>query len=74
MFECLPDSADIAGTTFSCALIKDHGELHLVPGLELQAVLHFFYMEEKLLALTNFISDEAKLQATKKQQNFRMQD
>lgn len=62
LLEFLPDSADIAGTTFSCALVEDNWELHLVPSLKLQAILHFFYMEEQLLALTNFIGDEAKLQ------------
>lgn len=61
----LPDSAYVAGTTFSCALIEDNWELHLIPSLELQAILHFFYMEEQLLALTNFICDEAKLRETK---------
>lgn len=59
--EPLPDSAYVAGTTFSRALIEDNRELHLIPGLELQAILHFFYMEEQLLAFTNFICDEAKL-------------
>lgn len=62
----LPDSAYVAGTTFSCALIEDDRELHLIPSLELQAVLHFFYMEEQLLALTNFIRDKAKLGANSK--------
>lgn len=61
----VPDSAYIAGTTFSCALIEDNWELHLIPSLELQAILHFFYMEEQLLAFTNFIRYEAKLRETK---------
>ena len=64
--ELLPDSANIAGTTFSCALIKDDRELHLIPGLELQAILHFFYVEEQFLALTDLICDEAKLGTTKR--------
>lgn len=42
----LPDSAYIAGTTFSCALIEDNWELHFIPSLKLQTILHFFYMEE----------------------------
>lgn len=57
----VPDSAHVAGTTFSCALIEDDGELHLVPGLELQAVLHLFDVEEQPLALTDFVRDETKL-------------
>lgn len=63
--ETVPDSAYVAGTTFSCALIKDNWELHLIPSLELQAILDFFYMEEQLLALTNFIRYEAKLRERK---------
>lgn len=65
----LPDSAYVAGTTFSCALIEDNWELHLIPGLELKAILDFFYMKEQLLALTNFICDEAKLGGTKQLQH-----
>lgn len=57
----VPHSAHVAGTTFSCALIEDDGELHLVPGLELQAVLHLFDVEEQPLALTDFVRDETKL-------------
>lgn len=58
-----PDSAYVAGTTFSCALIEDDGELHLVPGLQLQAVLHLFYMEEQLFAIAHFVGYEAKLES-----------
>lgn len=57
----VPDSAHVAGTTFSCALIEDDCKLHLVPGLELQAVLHLLDMEEQPLALTHFVCNEAKL-------------
>lgn len=63
--ETVPDSAYIAGTTFSCALIEDNWELHLISSLELQAILNFFDVEEQLLALTNFICYEAKLRETK---------
>lgn len=58
---CVPDSAHVAGTTFSCALIKDDCKLDLVPSLELQAVLHLFDVEEQPLALTHFVCNEAKL-------------
>lgn len=66
LLESVPDSAYIAGTKFSCALIEDDCELHLVARLELQTILHFFYMEEQFLAFTNFICDETKLQCGKK--------
>lgn len=59
--ESVPDSAYVAGTKFSCALIEDNCELHFVTSLELQTVLYFFHMEEQFLAFTNFICDKAKL-------------
>lgn len=57
----IPDSAHVAGTTFSCALIENDCKLHLVPGLELQAILHLFDVEEQPLALTHLVRNEAKL-------------
>lgn len=62
----VPDSAHVAGTTFSCALIEDDRKLHLVPGLELQAILHLFDVEKQPLALTHFVCDETKLREKKK--------
>lgn len=59
--ESVPDSAYVAGTEFSCALIEDNCELHFITSLELQTVLYFFHVEEQFLAFTNFICDEAKL-------------
>jgi len=70
----LPDSAYIASTTFSSALIEDNREFHLIPSLELQAILHFFYMKEQLLAITHFIGDETKLEATKKRKKTDLQN
>lgn len=59
--ESVPDSAYVAGTKFSCALIEDNCELHFVTSLELQTVLYFLHVEEQFLAFTNFVCDEAKL-------------
>lgn len=42
-------------------MIEDDCKLHLVPGLELQAILHLFDVEEQPLALTHFVCNEAKL-------------
>lgn len=58
----LPDPAYVAGTTFSCALIKDNWKLHLIPSLQFQIIMYFFYMEEQLLAVAHLICDEAKLE------------
>lgn len=66
----IPDSAHVTSTTFSSTLIKDDWELHLISRLELNAILHLFYMEEQLFALTHFVCDETKLEATK--ENFRI--
>lgn len=61
----VPDSAYIAGTKFPCALVEDDCELHLITRLELQTILHLFYVEEQFFAFTNFICDETKLQRGK---------
>lgn len=61
----LPDSAYVAGTKFSRALIEDHCELHLVASLELQTVLYFFHVEEQFLAFADFVCDKAKLRRRK---------
>lgn len=61
----VPDSAYVAGTEFPCALVEDHCELHLIARLELQTILHLFYVEEQFFAFTNFICDETKLQRGK---------
>lgn len=57
----LPDSANIAGTAFACALVKDNRKLHFITSLELQTILYLLDMEKQLLALSNFVCDEAKL-------------
>lgn len=61
----VPDSAYIAGTKFPCALVEDDCELNLITRLELQTILHLFYVEEQFFAFTNFICDETKLQRGK---------
>lgn len=47
-------------------MIEDNRKLHLIPTLELQAILDFFYMEEQFLVLTNFIQYKTELGGKKK--------
>ena len=56
-----PDSPNITGTALASALIKNHWEFHFIPCLQLNAILNFFHMEKKLLAISYFIVNEAKL-------------
>lgn len=61
-----PDSAHVARAALSRALVQNHGELHLVARLELQAVQHLFDVEEQLFAVAHLVRNESKLQEGKR--------